>query len=84
MAILHSVQTCRWGAPTLFLGWPLWYEASQYEWSCIRGTTARVLDDPAMCRTCLHWSRAEDHEDSARTSEISLHSSVPANLDSKG
>ena len=59
MATLHSVQTCRWGTPTLFLGWPLWYEASQHEWSCVRGDAVRVLVDPVMCRTCPHWSPAE-------------------------
>jgi hypothetical protein len=26
MAASHSVQSCRWGTPTLFLSWPLWYE----------------------------------------------------------
>jgi hypothetical protein len=58
MAVVHSVQTCRWGTPTLFLPWPLWYEATQHEWSCIRGATARVLIDPTICRTCPYWSPA--------------------------
>ena len=55
----HSVQSCRWATPTLFLRWPLWYDASQHEWSCTRGDAARVLVDPAMCRTCPYWSPAE-------------------------
>jgi len=58
MAVTHSIQTCRWGTPTLFLQWPLWYEASQHEWSCTRGTTPSVLADPAICRTCPYWAQA--------------------------
>lgn len=60
MAITRSVQTCRWGTPTLFLQWPLWYEASQHEWSCTRGA-ARVLADPAICGTCPYWVHADCH-----------------------
>lgn len=59
MAGTRTVQTCRWGTPTLFLSWPLWYEASQHEWSCTRGGAARVLTDPAICRTCPYWTPAE-------------------------
>jgi hypothetical protein len=62
----HSVQTCHWGIPTLFLGWPSWYEASQHEWSCIRGDVAKVLVDPAMCETCPYWSRVERHVEPQR------------------
>jgi hypothetical protein len=59
MAAPHSVRTCRWGTPTLFLPWPLWYDASQHEWSCTRGASANVLVDPATCRACPYWSPAE-------------------------
>ena len=51
----------RWGTPTLFLQWPLWYDASQHEWSCTRGATATLLVDPEICRTCPYWSAAERH-----------------------
>jgi hypothetical protein len=59
MTAPHSVQTCRWGTPTLFLAWPLWYDASQHEWSCTRGASPNVLVDPAICRTCPYWSPAQ-------------------------
>ena len=55
MTTPHSVQTCRWGTPTLFLPWPRWYEASQHEWSCTRQGPANVLLDTAICRACPHW-----------------------------
>jgi hypothetical protein len=59
MTDTHSVQTCRWATPTLFLPWPLWFAASQHEWSCQRGIGVSVLPDPAICRTCSCWSRAQ-------------------------
>jgi hypothetical protein len=59
MAITRLVSTCRWGTPTLFLEWPLWYDASQHEWSCTRGTPPRVLTDPAFCRSCASWAPVE-------------------------
>jgi hypothetical protein len=65
MAAFHSVQTCRWGTPTLFLPWPLWYDASQHEWSCTRGASATILVDPAIRRMCPSWSPAEALAESA-------------------
>jgi hypothetical protein len=65
MAASHSVQTCRWGTPTLFLGWPLWYDASQHEWSCTRGAVPTVLVDPAICRTCPYWCLVEREAEAA-------------------
>jgi hypothetical protein len=59
MAALSSVQTCRWGIPTIFLGWPLWYDASEHAWSCTRGAGPTVLVDPAICRTCPYWRPVE-------------------------
>jgi hypothetical protein len=58
MTAHHSVQTCCWGTPTLFLQWPLWYDAGQHEWSCTRRATPRVLADPAVCEECRHWAPA--------------------------
>lgn len=65
MAATHSVQTCRWGTATLFLPWPLWYGASQHEWSCTRGACATILVDAAMCRTCPNWFPGESLPESA-------------------
>lgn len=59
MAITRAVQTCRWGTPTLMLAHPYWLEASQHEWSCVRGVTPCILTDPAVCRTCPFWSASD-------------------------
>ena len=56
MTVIQSVQGCRWGSPTLFVHWPLWYEASQHEWSCKVTGSPTVLADPTVCRTCPYWS----------------------------
>ena len=61
MGGVRVVQTCRWATPTLFLQWPLWYEASHHEWSCTRGAIPNVLPDPAICRTCPYWMPIERH-----------------------
>ena len=54
----QAVQTCKWGTPTLFLPWPLWYDASTHEWSCTRGARPRGVMDPTTCTTCERWSPA--------------------------
>jgi hypothetical protein len=52
---MHPVQSCRWGTPTLFLAWPMWCDASRYEWSCTRIDPPTVLTDSANCQTCPRW-----------------------------
>jgi hypothetical protein len=59
----QAVQTCRWAMPTLFLPWPLWYDASAHEWSCTRGAKPRGLMDPVSCTTCRQWAPAERRTD---------------------
>lgn len=61
MAMTPAVQTCWWGKPTLFLPWPLWYAASQHEWSCTRGSIPITLVNPAICRTCPYWAPRTHH-----------------------
>ena len=53
-----SIQTCRWGAPTLFLPWPHWCNASNDLWSCTRGRTPRGVADPQICEHCDCWEPA--------------------------
>jgi hypothetical protein len=55
MTRVQSVQTCRWGTPTLFLPWPRWFDASVFEWSCTRGQTPHGLPDSQRCATCPNW-----------------------------
>lgn len=64
---VQSVQTCKWSIPTLFLPWPLWYDASEADWSCTRTQIPRGLPDPACCSSCARWAargldQADPHE----------------------
>jgi hypothetical protein len=56
MAPVQSVHTCRWATPTLFLPWPLWFDAAEYEWSCTRGPLPRGIAKPATCTECDGWT----------------------------
>jgi hypothetical protein len=58
MTRVQSVQTCRWATPTLFLPWPLWFDAAHYEWSCTRGLRPRGIAQPAACARCEGWTPA--------------------------
>jgi hypothetical protein len=53
----HHASTCRWAVPTLFLQAPFWWEAEDRPWSCIRGTTPRVLATTEVCADCPYWKR---------------------------
>jgi hypothetical protein len=59
MAASQSVQTCRWGVPTLLLPWPLWCDTAKAEWSCTADPAPWLLADPAVCRTCARWAPFE-------------------------
>lgn len=59
MTEAHSIQTCRWGSPTLFLPWPYWCDASDDIWSCTRGARPRGVPDPRHCASCANWTPAQ-------------------------
>ena len=59
MARVQSVSTCRWGTPTLFLPWPLWFDAERCEWSCTRAAQPRPIPDPGTCEVCGGWTQPE-------------------------
>lgn len=54
----QSIQTCHWARPTLFLPWPLWFDAADFEWSCTRGARPRPVPEPSTCETCEGWTKA--------------------------
>ena len=55
MQIIRCAANCRWAMPTLFLRPPLWLEAEDYPWSCVRDETPRVLSSTDVCATCPDW-----------------------------
>jgi hypothetical protein len=56
----HLPQTCKWATATLFLDWPLWLDASSWDWSCRRDGAIRPLKISEECRTCSAWELRED------------------------
>ena len=58
MVRAQSVQTCRWAIPTLFLPWPLWFDATAFEWSCTKGVEPRGIPQPLSCTRCEGWAPA--------------------------
>ena len=56
MATPQSVHSCHWSQPTLFLPFPLWFEAVHFEWSCLRGAQPRHIPDPHDCASCRGWT----------------------------
>jgi hypothetical protein len=53
----HGASTCRWAAPTVFLGAPFWFEAEQTPWTCVHDARPRLLHTTECCATCARWER---------------------------
>jgi hypothetical protein len=50
-----SVATCRFARLTVRMPYPLWLEAEDKPWTCLREEPARPLDDASVCHECPHW-----------------------------
>ncbi len=48
----HGIDSCRWARPTLFLPYPLWLEAENTPWTCVRPMPPKLLETTDVCRTC--------------------------------
>lgn len=55
MIATKSAASCRWAMQTLDLEPPLWLDAWNYPWSCVRDGDARPLGSTDECRTCPRW-----------------------------
>jgi hypothetical protein len=51
----RSASTCRWAVPTISLPDPVWTEADQSPWTCVRDATPRVLETTERCAACPRW-----------------------------
>lgn len=50
-----SVETCRWARPTVRLPYPLWLDAEDKPWSCLRDPEPKSLEDTEVCKGCPRW-----------------------------
>ena len=55
MRFIHCAANCHWATPTLFLRPPLWLDAEDCPWSCVRESAPRVLATTDVCAACPHW-----------------------------
>ena len=51
----RSAATCRWATPTLTLAAPLWFDAENSPWSCVRGAGPRLMITTDGCEMCPRW-----------------------------
>jgi len=63
----HIAANCRWATATLMLPAPLWFDAEDSPWSCVRDGAPRTLISTDACEMCPRWERR--------------HSTIPLMLD---
>jgi hypothetical protein len=51
----HGAANCRWATPTLMLAAPLWFDAENSPWSCVRDAAPRTLITTDACEMCPRW-----------------------------
>ena len=54
----EHAANCKWARPTIEVPSPVWLDAEQSPWTCVRTGTPIVLDSTEPCAACSHW--AED------------------------
>ena len=47
--------TCRWAVSTLLQPYPIWLEAAERPWTCIREALPHPIESTDLCATCPHW-----------------------------
>lgn len=55
MELAHNAISCRWAIQTLFLRSPLWLQAWDCPWSCLRDSEPRPLETTEECVSCARW-----------------------------
>jgi len=55
MSECQGAGNCRWAVPTLFLDEPIWADATDRPWSCVRDETPYELESTERCRNCVRW-----------------------------
>lgn len=52
----RCAATCRSAVPTVSLPPPLWFEAADTPWSCLREAKPRLLLSTDRCGECAGWA----------------------------
>jgi hypothetical protein len=51
----RCAATCRSAVPTVTLPPPVWFEAENTPWSCVRDAKPRLLLSTERCLDCARW-----------------------------
>lgn len=51
----HGAANCGWAVATLFMPEPMWLDAQDCPWTCLRDPQARPLETTVECATCARW-----------------------------
>jgi len=50
-----SVETCRFARQTIRMPYPIWLDADDKPWTCLRDAQPRPLEDTSVCHDCPRW-----------------------------
>jgi hypothetical protein len=56
----QTASTCRWARPTLFFDAPLWFDAENRPWTCVRDAAPNALSTTEACASCPRWEPRTD------------------------
>jgi hypothetical protein len=51
----RTAANCKWARPTISLPSPIWLEAWNSPWTCVRDEKPRPLEDTTVCSDCPRW-----------------------------
>ena len=55
MKVNHTAASCRWAVATLHMPAPVWLEAQDRPWTCLREPGPRPLLTTEACASCSRW-----------------------------
>jgi hypothetical protein len=51
----RTAANCKWARPTMSMPAPIWLEAWDSPWTCVRDERPRPLPDTEICSDCPRW-----------------------------
>ena len=55
----RGASSCAWAVPTLNLSAPLWLDAWDRPWACLREGEPHPIETTEACATCPRWEPRE-------------------------
>ncbi len=51
----QTASTCKWARPTMSMPRPIWLEAWDRPWTCVREGAPHTLETTEPCDDCPNW-----------------------------